>query len=449
MDTPLPLFVDLYELTMAQAYFFENFQENAVFSTFVRKLPQNRNFLVACGLDNVLNFLENFRFTPKEIDFLHSLKIFKDAFLDYLKELKFTGDVYGLKEGTIFFENEPILEIVAPIIQGQILETYILNQIQFQTIIATKGARIYLASKDKDVVDFGSRRAHGLDAGIKAARAFYISGMKATSNVEAGRRYNLPVTGTMAHSYIQVHSDEFSAFKEFAKLYPKTILLIDTYSIEQGVQNVIKLARTLGDKFQVQGVRIDSNDLIKVSREVRKNLDEAGLSQIKIFVSGGLDEYKIQEIICKNAPIDGFGVGTRAIVSEDTPFLDIVYKLTQYNKEGKFKTSRGKATIPFQKQIFRFLEGGKYKKDILALYKEKLPGKPLLIKVMEKGKRTKEGRDELEQIRIRFFEELKKLPESLLDLTKAKDPYPITLSPALQKELSRLKDNSQAPHFNL
>lgn len=440
MHSPCSLFVDLYELTMAQAYFFEGLNKEAVFSTFVRKLPRNRNFLVACGLSDVLDFLENLHFTAQDIDYLNSLNIFKSEFLDFLKELKFTGDVYALKEGTVFFENEPLVEIVASLIQGQILETFVLNQLQLQTILATKGARVFLASKDRDLIDFGSRRAHGIDAGLKAARAFYIAGMKATSNVEAGKKYNIPVTGTMAHSYVQVHRDEFSAFKGFSSLYPNTILLIDTYSIEHGLENIIKLAKELKDKFQIQGVRIDSDDLINVSKMVRRTLDREDLYQLKIFVSGGLDEYSIQEIDKENAPIDGFGVGTKAIVSEDSPYLDIVYKLTQYNGEGKIKTSKDKGTLPFQKQIFRYLDQGIYKEDIIAIHKEVIPGNPLLVKVMEKGKKTKQGLEDLEQIRNRWFEESKKLPPPLLSIIKTRQPYKVRLSQRLEKELAKLKE---------
>ncbi|GAB6162551.1 nicotinate phosphoribosyltransferase [Desulfothermus naphthae] len=441
MNNRWPLFVDLYELTMAQAYFFEHLDDEAVFSTFVRKLPKNRNFLIACGLVDVLNFLENFKFSSDEIDFLKSLGLFKDEFLDFLKELQFTGDVYGLREGTVFFENEPILEIKAPIIQCQLLETYILNQIQFQTMIASKGVRICSVSQDRNVVDFGSRRAHGLDAGLKAARAFYISGMSATSNVLAGKIYNIPVTGTMAHSYIQVHSTEFDAFEAFSSLYPNTVLLIDTYDVYQGIENVIKLSKKLGDKFFITGIRIDSGDIITTSKEIRKILDRAGLYKVKIIVSGSLDEYKIYEIVKENAPIDGFGVGTKAIVSEDAPYLDIVYKLTEYKGEGKFKKSKGKSTIPFQKQVYRFISEGRYSEDIISMYKEILPGNPLIIKLMEDGKIVKGAVEDLNTIRERVKKELSMLPDDLKKIEKSEMVYPVKFSPSLEKIKTTLKEN--------
>ena len=433
MDMNSPLFVDLYELTMAQGYFLENLNGEAVFSTFVRKLPDNRNFLIACGLADVLSFLENFKFSSEDIDYLKSLGLFKDEFLDFLKELRFTGDVYALKEGTIFFENEPILEIKAPIIQCQLLETYVLNQIQLQTMLVTKGARICSVAQDRNVVDFGSRRAHGLDAGLKAARAFYISGMSATSNVLAGKIYNIPVTGTMAHSYIQVHSNEFEAFETFSSIYPRTILLIDTYDIYEGIENVIKLSKKLGDKFSITGIRIDSGDIITTSKEIRKILDRAGLYNVKIIVSGSLDEYKIYEIVKENVPIDGFGVGTKAIVSEDAPFLDIVYKLTEYKGEGKFKKSKGKSTIPFQKQVYRHIDGGKYREDVISKYNEVLPGNPLIIKVMENGRLRDGAVEELDIIKERVKKELSMLPDNLKKLQKSEEPYPVKFSPSLEK----------------
>ncbi len=432
------LFVDLYELTMAQAYFFEGLEGEAVFSVFVRRLPENRNFLISCGLEQVLCFLEGACFSSEEIDYLYGLGLFKDEFLDWLRSFSFTGDVYALPEGTVFFENEPVLEVVAPVAQAQLLETYILNQLQFQILIATKGARITLSSRDRKVVDFGCRRAHGTDAGIKAARAFYVGGVQATSNVLAGKIYNIPVTGTMAHSYIQVHGKELEAFKRFSSLYPETILLIDTYSIEEGVRRVIELANILGKDFKVRGVRIDSSDLTEVSRMVRKMLDEAGLYQLKIFVSGGLDEYSIAEIVSNNVPIDGFGIGTKSIVSSDCPYLDIVYKLVQYEGMGKLKTSAEKTTIPFQKQVFRYVEDGLYTHDVLAIHSEILPGNPLIKPVMRGGKRLSPP-EELSLIRDRCQEEIKRLPPHLLSLSKSKEPYPVRLSKVLEESFNQMR----------
>src|SRR6266508_25476 len=291
------LFTDLYELTMAQAYFEEGMSGEGTFSLFVRRLPKRRNYLIACGLDDVLTFLEEFRFDQSALTYLDSLKRFSGRFLHYLERLRFTGDVYAIAEGTPVFANEPILEVVAPIAEGQLVEAFVMNQTHLQTVLASKAARIVEAAQGRQVVDFGMRRIHGTDAALKAARAFHIAGVHATSNVAAGQAYGLRVSGTMAHSYIQAHDDEYEAFRAFARQYPDTVLLVDTYDTLSGVHKVIDLARALGPEFRVSAVRLDSGDLLDLSIRTRRMLDEAGLRSVGVFASSSLDENAITDLI--------------------------------------------------------------------------------------------------------------------------------------------------------
>ena len=347
------LFTDLYELTMAQAYFEEGLSGEAVFTLFVRRLPERRNFLVACGLGDVLAFLETFRFDGPALTYLESLGSFSPRFLRYLEQLRFTGDVHAVPEGTPVFANEPILEIVAPIAEGQLVETFAMNQIHLQTVLASKAARIVEAAQGRPVVDFGMRRMHGIDAALKAARAFHIAGVNATSNVAAGRLYGVRVAGTMAHSFIQAHEHESDAFRAFVRQYPDTVLLVDTYNTLAGVRNVIDLARALGSEFRIRAVRLDSGDLLDLSRQTRGLLDEAGLQSVGIFASGNLDEDGMAALLAAGAPINGFGVGTEMGVSPDAPTLDMAYKLASYEGRGRIKLSSGKSHLPGRKQIVR------------------------------------------------------------------------------------------------
>ena len=301
-EQPSPiLFTDLYELTMLQAYLEEGQQDEAVFSLFVRRLPEQRNFLLACGLDTVLRFLETARFDKAALDYLATLGLFSDRFLRALEAFRFEGDVYAMPEGTPFFANEPVLEVVASLPQAQLVETFLLNQFTLQTTLASKAARVVSAARGRIVVDFGLRRMHGLDAGLKSARVFYIAGLAGTSNLAAGQVYGVPVYGTMAHSYIQTHEDELKAFRDFARLYPQTVLLVDTYDTLGGVRHVIELARELGDQFQVRAIRLDSGDLATLARDARAMLDEAGLQRVQVFASGGLDETRIDRLLAANA----------------------------------------------------------------------------------------------------------------------------------------------------
>ncbi|MDZ7785473.1 MAG: nicotinate phosphoribosyltransferase [Halioglobus sp.] len=440
MRHSLALFTDLYELTMAQAYFEEGMTDDAVFSLFVRRLPSRRNYLLACGLDTVLEYLENLRFEEDDLAYLASLDKFSDRFLAELRDFRFSGTVYAVPEGTPVFANEPILEVVAPVSEAQIVETFIMNQIHVQTVLSTKAQRLVLAAEGRPVIDFGPRRMHGIDAALKAARSFYIGGVAATSNVLAGKEYAVPVAGTMAHSYIQAHDDEREAFRAFVGLYPDTVLLVDTYDTLEGVRRVIELAEKLGDEFSVRAVRLDSGDLLALAKEARGLLDRAGLDGVEIIASGGLDEDEIARLVAAGAPIDGFGVGTSMGVSRDAPDLDIAYKLCEYGGAGRLKLSSGKPVLPGRKQVFRVSENDGDVRDVIARADEDLPGRPLLEAVMRDGERLPAGRVDLESARARASEQSARLPDHIRAIEPADEPYPVAVSPALrsyQKETEK------------
>ena len=431
-DRNAALLTDQYQLTMLQAYHREELVEDAVFSLFVRRLPPSRNFLLACGLDDALRYLETLRFDRDSLDYLASRNEFSREFVDWLAGLRFTGDVHALPEGTPVFAEEPILEVTAPLPEAQLVETFLMNQIHFQTVVATKAARVVHAAKGRTVVDFGLRRAHGTDAGVKAVRAYCIAGLAATSNVLAGRLYGVPVSGTMAHSYIQAHGSELEAFRAFSELYPDTVLLVDTYDTLDGVRNVTALAAELGDAFRVSAIRLDSGDLAELAFASREMLDEAGLEDVEIFASGGLDEYEIARLVEAGAPINGFGVGTGLGVSKDAPSLDIAYKLTAYAGRGRLKLSPDKRIIPGRKQVFRVEEKGVAVRDVIGLSGERDLGRPLLRQVMEAGARTPEGLMDLEEARKLAQVELARLPDRLLALDAADPPYAVRMSAKLQ-----------------
>lgn len=426
------LFTDLYELTMLQAYLVEGLQDEAVFSLFVRRLPKERNFLLACGLEQVLEYLEELHFTSDELAYLAATERFSEPFLDWLKDFRFRGDVYAVPEGTVVFGGEPLLEIVAPLPQAQLIETFVMNQVQLQTVLASKAARVVSAAAGRPVIDFGARRMHGVDAAVLAARAFHIAGVAATSNLLAGQRFDLPVAGTMAHSYVQAHQSEAEAFKAFAELYPETVLLVDTYDTLDGVRRVIALAQELGDGFHVRAVRLDSGDLGELARDARSLLDRAGLAQVEVFASGGLDEGAIAELIRQGAPIDGFGVGTAMGVSNDAPTLDIAYKLCEYAGQGRLKLSPGKPILPGRKQLFRASSSGEAAGDVIACADESLPGRPLLRCVMRGGRRLPESFEGLAALRERARSEIAALPPTIRALSPADLSYPVTASPKLQ-----------------
>ena len=435
-EQPSPiLFTDLYELTMLQAYLEEGQDDEAVFSLFVRRLPERRNFLLACGLDAVLRFLETARFDKPALDYLATLGLFSDRFLRALEAFRFDGDVYAMPEGTPFFANEPVLEVVAPLPQAQLVETFLLNQFTLQTTLASKAARVVSAARGHIVVDFGLRRMHGLDAGLKSARVFYIAGLAGTSNLAAGQMYGVPVYGTMAHSYIQTHEDELKAFRDFARLYPKTVLLVDTYDTLGGVRHVVDLARELGDRFQVRAIRLDSGDMATLATAARTILDEAGLQRVQIFASGGLDEERIERLLAANAPIDGFGVGSDLAVSSDAPSLDAVYKLVSYRGRGRTKLSEGKGVLPGRKQVYRFEADGVASHDLIAQAEEPHveSARPLLVPVMKHGERLPAGRETLDTIRARTKADVDRLPDYLRQLPAPAKPYRVDVSAALTR----------------
>ncbi len=433
------LLTDLYELTMLRAYVEERLFDRAVFSLFVRRLPKGRNYLLACGLDDVLAYLERLRFDEAALEYLGTLGKFPPDFLEWLAGFRFSGDVFAVPEGTPVFAGEPILEIAAPLPQAQLVETFVLNQIHVQTLLASKASRVVQAARGRAIVDFGLRRTHGADAGLKSARAFYVAGVAATSNVLASFRYGIPVAGTMAHSYVQAHEREADAFEAFARVFPDTVLLVDTYDVEAAMRHVVALSRKLGERFLVTGVRIDSGDLDALARLVRRRLDEAGLQRVKIIASGGLDEEQVDALTASGAPIDAFGVGTAMSVSDDAPKLDVAYKLVEYAGKGRIKLSEGKELLPGQKQVFRREQGGEAWGDVLGRWGEALAGRPLLVQVMRGGRRI-EGVDfGLKTARARAVDELARLPERVRALAPADPPYPVEVSAALAAEMERLR----------
>jgi nicotinate phosphoribosyltransferase len=432
----IALLTDHYQLTMLQAYWREELFQDAIFSLFVRRLPKSRNFLLACGLDDALSYLETLRFEPEALEYLRGRPEFENGFVDWLAGLRFTGEVRAMPEGTPVFANEPILELRAPLPEAQLVETVVMNQVHLQTLLASKAERVVLAAQGRPVVDFGLRRMHGLDAGLKAARAFHIAGVASTSNVLAGQVYGIPVTGTMAHSYVQAHRSELTAFREFARQYPDAVLLVDTYDTLAGVRKVVQLANDLGEDFRVRAVRLDSGDLVALSLETRKLLDQSGLDHVRIFASGGLDEYEIERLLRDGAPIDGFGVGTGMGVSSDAPALDIAYKLAEYAGLGRLKLSAGKPILPGAKQVFRTEDNGIAVGDTIARADERLPGRALLQPVMRNGQRLPASEFTLEDVRAHAAAEVESLPDRLRKTTPAEPLYPVQVSTAL-RELQR------------
>ncbi len=440
----MSLFTDYYELTMCAAYFDNQNFEPATFDLFIRRLPENRSYFMFAGLEQALLYLQSIKFTEEQLVYLKK-QGFNQQFLDYLKKFKFTGDVWAVPEGTVAFPNEPLIRITAPIIEAQIVETFLLNTVNLQTMIATKASRVVHAAKGKAVIEFGLRREPGIDAGMKVARSSYIAGCQGTSNVLAGMAYGIPVFGTMAHSFIMSYPKELDAFRAFLKTFPnKSTLLIDTYDDIAGAEKAVIVAKELEAKgFRLGGVRLDSGDLAESSKKIRKILDDNGLEYVKIFASGDLDEFKLSELQSSGAKIDAFGVGTKMGTSADRPYLDVIYKLSETMPAPEvfspiMKLSKDKNTLPGRKQVYRFKDAaGNFMRDVISLADEKIGGEPLLTKVMNGGKLTYQL-PTLNEIRVYAAENLAKLPEPCKALTNAQE-YPVELSLNLQNLIKILK----------
>ena len=420
---------------MAAGYHNRRLCEPATFSLFIRKYPPQRNYFIAAGLQDCLQELEELRFSDEDLSFLEGTKLFPPEFLSYLERFTFTGDVFALPEGTIFFANEPILEITAPLIEAQIIETFLLNTIGFQTLIASKAARCVHSAEGRQLIDFSLRRTQGHDAGLKVARSTFIAGFHGTSNVLAGKEYGLPISGTMAHSYVQAFGGDFEAFSSFAEVFPeKSVFLIDTFDTLSGASEAVKVAQKMKQSgHALLGVRLDSGDMVQLSIQVRNLLDKAGLEQVKIFASGGFDEFKIMEVLGAGATIDAFGVGTSLGVSADTPFLDIVYKLVRYGQRNVRKFSPGKQTLGGAKQVFRFHDkDGLFKKDVIGFRNEKFAnGTALLKPVMVSGQMIRPY-PSLNEIHQYFSSSFAFFPVKYKDISTIKI-YPAEISPRLRE----------------
>ncbi len=432
-DAAGPLLTDLYQLNMLQTYLDRGETRTAVFEFFVRKLPQTRQFLMAAGLEQALALLSEMRFSAEDIEWLKSTGRFRNNLLEYLESLRFTGTVHAMAEGTVFFANEPILRVTAPLPEAQLFETRLINVLHYQTLIASKAARLVLLAPGKQLVDFGLRRAHGGDAGLMAARASYIAGFAGTATLLAEKDFGIPTFGTMAHSFIEAHDSESEAFRAFANSRPEHLtLLIDTYDCERAARKIVGLAPALKEKgIAIGAVRIDSGDLGAIARRVRAILDEGGLQHVIIFASGGLDEPQIARLLDDRAPIDGFGIGTALTVSADAPSLDCAYKLEEYAGRARRKRSAGKATWPGAKQVWRHFAGDAPAGDTIALASEHQDGEPLLTEVMRNGNRYRTV-PTLEEIRSHAMRELEALPQPF----RALDPdarYPVRISEALER----------------
>ena len=449
---PLPsqdlgLFADLYELTMAQAFFQQGMVAPATFSLFIRQYPPNRAYFISAGLEDVLDYLENLYFSSSSLDYLRSTGIFAGDFLEYLGSLRFAGSLRAIPEGRLFFVNEPVLEVTAPIIQAQLAETFIINQVNFQTLLTTKAARCVAAAQGRSLSDFASRRTHGTDAALKMARCGYIAGFQSTSNVLASQRYGIPPSGTMAHSFISSFRSETDAFRAYAASFPdRTTLLIDTYDTVQGAWKAAQIGKELEEAgHRLVAVRLDSGNFATLSHQVRRILDVAGLDYVRIVASGGLDEYQIEELVRKGAPIDHFGVGTKVGVAADTPWSDMAYKLVCYDQRPVMKLSTDKVSLPGAKQVFRLQnQEGWFDRDIIGLAEEPLPGgEPLLQIVMEDGRRTVPN-PTLEEIRTRLDLDLARLDGHYKRLYNP-PRYPVDISPGLRTLTAQVEERIGSP----
>jgi len=432
------LITDLYQLTMNAVYQQQKKNEVSTFDLFIRKLPENWGYFVAAGLEGIIDYVEHLWFTQEDFSYLRMLNIFNEQYLKTLNDFHFTGDVWAMPEGTIAFPNEPLLRVTAPLMEAQLLETYLLNKVNFQTMIATKASRVVLAAQGKPVIDFGLRRAHDESAGINGARAAYIGGCIGTSNVEAGRLYGIPVKGTHAHSFVLAFDSELDAFRAYAQTFPENAtLLIDTYDVMQGAKNAVTVAREMENRGEkLSGVRLDSGDFIEQSKAVRKMLDDANLGYVKIIASNDLNEYKIKELLAAGAPIDAFGVGTEMITSRDCPALSGVYKLVEINGMPKMKHSEGKKTLPGKKQVYR---SRNFLHDCITLDGENAClGNPLLVPVFLQGKLVYQ-KPALAEIQAYAKQQLAWLPETCKKIIQP-DTYPVKISKGLEKMVESLNE---------
>ena len=436
------LLTDLYQLTMLQTYYENGMEDTAVFELFVRRLPEHRNFMVFAGLEQVLEYLENLHFSQEDLEWLERSGKFNAEFVDRLEKFQFLGDVDAMPEGTVFFPNEPVLRVTASLPQAQFIESRLINILHYQTLIASKAARCRLVAPDKTLIDFGMRRAHGAEAALLAARANYIVGFDGTATVQAEKNFGIPAFGTMAHSYIQSHQSESQAFENYANSHPDdVVLLIDTYDTKRGAEKVVRLAKSLRKKgITIKAVRLDSGDLLDLSASVRCILDDGDCCDIRLFASGGLDEYAIAELIESNCPIDAFGIGTRLNISQDSPSLDCVYKLQEYAGQARRKKSEGKTTWPGCKQVYRRrANNGSFDGDLVTLASDvRGEGEALIVPVMRKGKRIKPA-ETLECIRERSSDQLTSLPKYLTALAVSAKRYPVEMSQGL-KDLAEQVD---------
>ena len=428
------IMTDLYELTMAASYFEQDMYAPATFSLMVREYPSKRSYLVCAGLDPLLDYLESFHCRPDDLEYLEQTSLFPDRFLQFLETLRFTGEVRAIPEGRIAFCNEPLVEITAPVMQAQLVETFVINSINLPTLVATKASRCLHAAGERALVDFSLRRTHGMHAGLMVARSSFIGGFIGTSNVQAGKKYGLPIHGTMAHSYVESFDREIDSFRAFAKSFPdNTVLLIDTYDTLAGARKAVTVAREMRRAGKnLRAVRLDSGDMVQLSRQVREIFDESGFPEVRIFASGGFDEFKIQKILADGANIDAFGVGTRMGVSADAPYLNMAYKMVMYNGRPVMKLSSGKISLAGPKQVFRQrTKDGFFERDLIGLLDEDIAdSESLLIPVMKDGKRLFPA-EPLPKIQELFRQEFALLPETYKDL-EGNPNYPVEITPRLK-----------------
>ena len=438
-----PLFVDLYELTMAQAYLQSGQTGHATFSLYFRNFPPNRAYYVFCGLESAIDYLANLKFSASDLKALDRLQLFDDALLDYLQTFRFTGSVRAMREGEIFFPTEPVVEVCGPIVECQIAETFLINQINLESMLATKAARVVAAAAGRQVVDFASRRTHGLDAGLKFARASYLAGFDGTSNVWAASKYGIPAVGTMAHSFISTFDSEADAFRSYASSFPdSSTFLVDTYDTLDGVRNAIKVAREMAARgSSLRAIRLDSGDMVALSRRAREMLDRADLNDVRILASSGLDEYSISDLVRSGAQIDGFGVGTRVGVSADAPYTDFVYKLVEYDGKPMMKLSEDKESLPGPKQVYRIDDtDDRFGRDVIAHREHPIcneKASALLSLVMENGDMI-EAPPDIDDIRRYHRSRIESLPLEVRG-TSPEGTYPTDISDQLQSLTSQAR----------